>query len=190
MLTLRHATLADKPTTYEWLCCSDTTALHLGPPDYPEHPVPTRAEFERDFEDFYFRPTGRRQGSVLLIERSGETIGCLCYACFHLQPGAAELDIWLKARCLCGQGFGARALRLLVDHLRRELGIRRFLIRPAARNTRALRAYAKAGFVVRAAKLPVLRSFLKDEFWDAYGGGDYGLAGTAVMTLEDDTRPR
>ncbi len=190
MLTIRHATLADKPVAYEWLCCSDTTSLHLGPPDYPESPVPTREEFERDFEDLYFLPAGRRQGAVTIIERAGEPIGCLCYACFHLQPGAAELDIWLKERRLCGLGLGTEALRLLVEHLRRELGITRFLIRPSTRNTRAIRAYAKAGFVDRPEKIPALRSFLKEEFWDAYGGGDYGLEGTAVMTMEDEPRPQ
>ncbi len=184
MLTIRPAALAEKQTTYEWLCCSDTTSLHLGPPDYPDHPVPTREEFERDFEDFYFLPTGRRQGSVMLIERAGEPIGCLCYACFHLQAGAAELDIWLKERRLCGCGYGTEALRLLVGYLRRELDISRFLIRPAARNARAVRAYAKAGFVDREEKLPVLRSFLREEYWDAFGSGDYGLEDTAVMTLE------
>jgi len=99
--------------------------------------------------------------------------------------GAAELDIWLKERRLCGHGLGTEALRLLVGHLRREFGITRFLIRPSARNSRALRAYAKAGFVDRPEKIAALRSFLKEEFWDAYGGGDYGLEGTAVMTLED-----
>ncbi len=189
MLTIRYATLADKQAVYEWLCCSDTTSLHLGPPDYPESPVPTSEEFARDFEDFYFQSEGRHQGSVMIIERTGEPIGCLCYACFHLQPRAAELDIWLKERRLCGHGLGAEALRLLVEHLRRELGITRFLIRPSARNTRALRAYAKAGFVERPEKVPALRSFLKDEDWEAYGGGDYGLEGTAVMTLEDEPRP-
>lgn len=184
MLTIRHATLADKPVTYEWLCRSDTTSLHMGPPDYPDNPVPSREQFERDFEDFYFLPEGRRQGSVILIEREEEPIGCLCYACFHLQSGAAELDIWLKARRLCGHGLGTEALGLLIGHLRRELGIDRFLIRPSARNARAIRAYEKVGFVVRVEKLPVLRSFLKEEFWDAYGCGDYGLEGTAVLTMD------
>lgn len=190
MLTIRHATPADKPAAYEWLCCSDTTSLHLGLPDYPDHPVPTREEFERDFADFYFRSEGRRQGSVMIIERAGESIGCLCYACFHLQAGAAELDIWLKERRLCGHGVGVEALRLLVAHLRRESGVSRFLMRPAARNGRALRAYAKAGFADRVDKLAVLRSFLKEEYWDAYAAGDYGMDGTAVMTLEDDSPPR
>jgi len=74
MLTIRHATLADKPVTYEWLCRSDTTSLHMGPPDYPDNPVPSREQFERDFEDFYFLPEGRRQGSVILIEREEEPI--------------------------------------------------------------------------------------------------------------------
>lgn len=189
MLTIRHATLADKPTTYEWLCCSDTTSLHMGLPDYPDQPVPTREEFERDFEDFYFLPADRTQGAVMIIERAGEPLGCLCYACFHLQAGAAELDIWLKERRLCGHGLGSEALRRLVADLRREQGISRFLIRPSARNLRARRAYARAGFVDRPDKMAVLRTFLKQEFWDAYGAGDYGLEGTAVMTLEDAPPP-
>ncbi len=190
MLSIRHATPGDRQAVHEWLCLSDTTSLHMGPPDFPEAPVPTREEFERDFADFYFLPAGRHQGAVMLIEDDGEPLGCLCYACFHLRPRAAELDIWLRERRLCGRGHGPAALRLLVEHLRRALSISSFLIRPSARNTRAIRAYEKAGFVLRAETIPVLRSFLREEFWDDFGGGDYGPEGTAVLTLEDAPRPQ
>lgn len=185
-LRLRPARLDERRTVYLGLCCSDTTALHLGAPDYPESPVPSWEEFQRDFETFYFEPDQSARGGVFFIERDdGETIGCACYACFHLQPGLAELDIWLVRRAWCGQGYGSAALRLLIDALAQDLGIREFIIRPAARNARALAAYRKVGFVDEPATVQAatLARVLRPEFHTAYAAGDYGSANTAVLTL-------
>ena len=68
----------------------------MGEPDYPESSIPNWIEFQDDFEDFYYLERGRKKGSVMIIESDEEEIGCLCYACFHLKPNTAELDIWLK----------------------------------------------------------------------------------------------
>ena len=191
-LALRPARLDERGAVYLGLCCSDTTALHLGAPDYPESPVPSWDEFQRDFEDFYFEPDKRAQGAVLFIERDegeeggkGETIGCACYACFHLQPGLAELDIWLLRREWCGQGYGTAALRRLIETLAQGQGIREFILRPAARNARALAAYRKVGFVDEpaTAQAATLARVLRPEFHTAYAAGDYGSANTAVLTL-------
>ena len=109
MLKIRHANLTEKHKTYEWLCLSDTASMHMGAPDYPNSPAPTWAEFNEDFEDFYYVEKGRTKGSVMIIEEDGAEIGCLCYACFHLQPDKAELDIWLNAKEHCGKGAGTKA---------------------------------------------------------------------------------
>lgn len=34
----------------------------------------------------------------MIIQDGDEEIGCVCYACFHLKPQKAELDIWLKEK--------------------------------------------------------------------------------------------
>lgn len=185
-LALRPARLDERRAVYSGLCCSDTTALHLGAPDYPESPVPSWEEFQRDFEDFYFDPDLRALGGVLFIERDdGEAIGCACYACFHLQPGLAELDLWMLRRAWCGQGYGTAALRRLIDSLAQDHGIREFILRPAVRNARARAAYRKVGFVdvPETAHAATLARVLRPEFHAAYAAGDYGPAATALLTL-------
>lgn len=57
----------------------------------------------------------------------------------------AWMDIYL-APAVRGRGLGVEAVRLLLEHLRQDLGHHRVLIDPAAANTAAIRAYEKAGF--------------------------------------------
>lgn len=186
MIDLRYARLDEKKVCYEWLCESDTTRCHMGPPDYPEIPIPTWEEFQDDFEDFYFKEEGRALGAVLMIQSDSEIIGCICYASFHLRPGSAELDIWFKSLDVCGKGQGPQAIRLLMERLSHERGIRRFLIRPSEKNIRAIRAYEKAGFTRARDKQVAVESFLLEEFSERYGAGDYGWENTAVLVCEAD----
>lgn len=171
----------EKEKAYRWLCLSDTASMHMGPPDFPETEIPDREQFEADFEDFYFLESGQDRGSVMIIEKDGEEIGCLCYACFHLKGRSAELDIWLRERKLCGNGFGSAALKELVRYLEKEKGIRRFIIRPSEKNTRAIRAYEKAGFRRVEDKMETVRDYLLEEYLEEYGSGDYGYENTAVL---------
>jgi diamine N-acetyltransferase len=184
MITIRHAGIDEKRKTYEWLYLSDTTGMHTGPPAYPENPVPDWDEFQKDFEDFYYLEEGRLLGSVMIIENDGTGIGCLCYACFHLKPGKAELDIWFGSREHCGKGHGPEALKLLVKYLKDKIGIKAFIIRPSEKNNRAIRAYEKAGFERVEDKKTAILVFLQPEFVKKYGCGDYGYDDTAVMILD------
>ena len=51
-LRLRPSRLDERRTVYLGLCCSDTTALHLGAPDYPESPVPNPPSAESHLNGF------------------------------------------------------------------------------------------------------------------------------------------
>lgn len=181
MLSIRHAMLSEKEKTYQWLCLSDTAGMHMGEPDYPESPIPDWIQFQEDFEDFYYLQDGRSKGSVMIIENDGEEIGCLCYACFHLKPDAAELDIWMKEKKYCGQGLGPQALQVLLQYLAEVQSIKSFLIRPSEKNNRAIAAYEKVGFVRAADKESTIREFLKSEYINELGPGDYGFENTAVL---------
>jgi diamine N-acetyltransferase len=66
-----------------------------------------------DFEDFYYQEENRDKGLVMVIQLNDEEIGCLCYACFHLKPQKAELDIWLKGKEYCGMGYGTNACLIM-----------------------------------------------------------------------------
>ena len=183
-ISIRHAVLDEKYKTFEWLCLSDTTAMHMGPPDFPDIPVPDWQQFRNDFEDFYYEKDKRTQGAVMIITKGNEEIGCLCYACFHLKPQCTELDIWMKSKAYCGKGYGSFALKMLVDYLHTNFSVANFIIRPAEKNHRAIRAYEKIGFKSVADKNTTIKKYLLADFVEQYGDGDYGLEQTAVLTLE------
>ena len=183
-IEIRHARLSEKEKVYRWLCKSGTTSMHMGSPDYPESPVPDWNQFNEDFKNFYFLESGQKMGSVMIIEKNNEEIGCLCYACFHLRQGSAELDIWLKSKTNCGHGYGTTALKQLLEYLINEKGITNFIIRPSEKNLRAIKSYEKAGFKRVKDKTETIKRFLSEEYIDEYGDGDYGFDNTAVLTYE------
>lgn len=185
MLKIRHAHITEKYKTYEWLCLSDTAHMHMGEPDYPNNPILSWDEFKESFEDFYYQEEARDKGSVMIIKYNEEEIGCLCYACFHLKPQKSELDIWLKGKEYCGNGNGTKALKILCEYLESYYNIKDYIIRPSAKNHRAIRAYEKVGFekVKQNEKERVINEFLLPEFLNEYGNGDYGFENTEVLTL-------
>lgn len=145
-LFLRPALLPDREKIYEWLCRSDITACVMGPPHYPDHPVPTREAFERDYHAAFFGPEGDGRGRVFLILVAGEEVGTVGYDLLDREKDRVVLDIWMRGERFCGRGHGSRALDALVRHLHGKYGVETFIISPSARNGRAVAAYRKAGF--------------------------------------------
>lgn len=184
LLMLRFATVEEREKTYEWLCLSDTTAMHMGMPYFPESPIPDKEEFMLCFEDFYYTEKGRDKGAVLIVSENGEDIGCVCYTCFHLREYRAELDIWLKAKKYCGKGYGSGVIKELTSYLKEILNINKFIIRPSEKNIQAIKAHKKAGFKPATDKYKAVKEFLKPEYLNFYGEGDYRVLATAVLTLE------
>jgi diamine N-acetyltransferase len=82
----------------------------------------------------------------------------------------------LRSSEVCGRGYGSDALLALTRHLHETFGVTKFILRPSRRNTRAIRAYAKAGFRL----LPLT----DEEQAERYGPGDY--SDTVVMAKELD----
>ena len=72
------------------------------------------------------------------------------------EPEAAGLDLALGEERLLGRGLGPRAIRAFLDEVVfRDPAIVACVTDPETRNTRSLRAFAKAGFhVVRTVQLP------------------------------------
>ncbi|MBI2417777.1 MAG: GNAT family N-acetyltransferase [Ignavibacteriales bacterium] len=184
MITLRPARLDEKVKTYQWLCLSDTTPMHMGAPHFPENPVPSWAQFDADFAAFYYLPEYKQKGAVLIILQDGIEIGCVCYTMFHLKPGFAELDIWLSKKEFCGNGWGTEAIIKGMEQLENDLHVTRCLIRPSEANRQAIRAYEKAGFYHVADKQKTVTEFLLPEYMHVYGDGDYGMEKTAVLVRD------
>ncbi|MFQ3675712.1 MAG: GNAT family N-acetyltransferase [Endomicrobiia bacterium] len=182
-LTIRHATIEEKRKVYEWLCCSDTTGLHLGEPNYPECPVPTWEEFLEEFQDFYFLESGRNKASIMIIENNSTEIGCVCYKMFYLKNNRAELSIWLNSKKFLGYGLGRQALRLVMRYLQKNYSVKQFILRPSVKNVAAINVYKKLGFkiVPEKDKYRVINDFIKPEFIKSCIDGDYGFDNSAIM---------
>jgi RimJ/RimL family protein N-acetyltransferase len=147
LVTLRPAQERDRRPVYEWMAQSEVTPSMMGPPLYPEAPIPTWAEFCADYVSPFFSGSQPEVGRSYIIEHAGEAIGHVSYSQVDFNQGRAELDIWLRAEAICGRGFGPDALIALTNHLYATLGLSEFIIRPSRRNQRAIKAYSKAGFV-------------------------------------------
>jgi len=183
-IELIPATLDDKQNVYNWCFHSETTKSHSGPPDYPEAPIASPEEFfgkNGGYEDYYFTGERPQDGRGFLIMYGGELVGFVSYASFHLNPGVSELDIWMNSEAHCGKGFGTDALVSLSEYLRGALHKHTFIMRPSAKNGRAVRAYNKAGFV--AIDKPT-RAFMPPEYLPIFGDGDYGPGGDMLLVKE------
>ena len=184
-IELVPAALDDRQKAYEWCFHSETTKSHSGPPDYPENPILTYAEFcDKGYEDYYFTGEKPESGRGFFIMAEGEQIGFISYSCFHLKPGIAELDNWMKSEKYCGKGFGTDAIITLGNHLHESLGIHTLIMGPSVKNTRAIRAYEKAGLTKTDQRM---NEFLLPEYLAKYGDGDYGAEQTAVCVKRFDS---
>lgn len=162
---LRPATFADRRTVHAWAACSDLTSSMLGPPNFPDAPVPTWEEFCADYQSHFFDGSQPNAGRSFIIEVDGKPVGHINYDRMNERPSFAELDIWMRDASCCGHGWGAQAIMMLCEQLHAQFGVNEFILRPSARNTRAVRSYARAGFV----RLPLTN----DEQAAIYGPGDY-----------------
>lgn len=147
-VTIRPATLADRRAVYEWMVHSDVSASMMGPPRFPDAPIPTWEQFCADYVPYYFEGTNERFGRSFLIEAAGKDVGHISYSHVESAPDCIELDIWMRSHADCGRGVGSTAIDLLCERLHADLGATRFIMRPSARNIRAIRAYRRAGFEV------------------------------------------
>lgn len=178
IVTLRPATMADRRKVYEWLACSDVTPAMMGLPPYPpENPRPTWEEFCADYAPHFFDGAAPEKGRSYIIETDGAPVGHINYDNSFKPPGMTELDIWMRCEAECGKGYGPDALRALTRHLHERFGITQYIIRPTARNPRAIRAYQKAGFMPH--DMP------HDEQVRRYGPADYHDTVVLIMEIPD-----
>ena len=145
-ITLRPATLEDREVIYQWLADSDITHLMLGPPDFPDSPVPTWEEFVNDYAEHYFNDKEPLKGRCFIIEHERTPVGQVSYNEIFKDERTTELDIWLAGSHVTGKGYGSDALAALCDYLHRAFECARFIIAPSAKNVQAILAYRKAGF--------------------------------------------
>ncbi len=145
-VVLRPATEQDKRTIYEWLVMSDITPSIMGPPAYPDHPIPTWGEFCDDYKQYFFDGSSPHLGRCFVIMVNELPVGQINYDEIDKKHKRTELDIWMSCESNCGKGYGPDAVEALCRYLYNKYGINEFVMRPSVRNIRAIKAYEKAGF--------------------------------------------
>ena len=147
-LLIRPARPEERKQIFDWLAHSDITHFMMGPPEYPDIPIPSWEEFCEDFPPYFFNNSQPLKGRCFIIESDGQSIGQVNHDKITGSPMTTEFDIWMKDSRYTGKGHGTGALCLLMDRLNKEFGCKRFVIGPSARNPRAIKSYQKAGFVI------------------------------------------
>lgn len=163
---LRPARPSDRKKIFRWLARSDLTPSIMGPPDYPDLPVPTWEEFCREYLLSFFSTSGDGRGRNYIIVGDGEEVGTVGYDLLDKQKDRAILDIWLRSGKYCGRGYGSDALKALCRYIHENFGIGNFIISPSARNKRAIAAYRKAGF-------EAIKTLNKDDQIEEFGRAEY-----------------
>jgi RimJ/RimL family protein N-acetyltransferase len=147
-VVLRPATIEDEPQILLWLLRSDVTPSILGPPLFPERPVPRPDDPGQRLDPHYLDGTAPELGRCFLILVDGEPVGQVTYNDIVERDGQlqVELDIWMRSESCCGKGYGTDALDALCGYLHERFDVSQFMVQPSARNPRAIQAYEKVGF--------------------------------------------
>ncbi len=53
--------------------------MMMGPPRFPDHPIPSWQEFCEDYSDRFFRPEGDGFGRLFVIGADQREVGCISY---------------------------------------------------------------------------------------------------------------
>jgi RimJ/RimL family protein N-acetyltransferase len=146
-VTLRPATLKDRKPIFDWLTNSDLTKFMMGPPTYPDSPIPTWDDFQNDYKEYFFDGSQPLMGRCFIIEVNSEPIGQINHDKIYMSDFSTELDIWLKCIEYMNKGYGSDAIITLCNYLTKEFKCRKFIIAPSKRNIGAIKAYKKAGFI-------------------------------------------
>ena len=171
-IVLIPAKPADRRKIYSWLCSWNDGIVYTD--------LPSFEEMQAEEEDYFYDGSAPEKGMYYIIKSGEIEAGCISYTCFHLKPGIAEFDIWLKDESVCGKGFGSYAIQLLLEKVKTDLDIHTVLIRPAKNNTRAVEAYKKCGFSEMTEDISV---YMKAEYLKQYGPGDCGVEETENLIL-------
>lgn len=149
-VNLRPATMQDRKHIFDWLTNSDLTSCMMGPPAYPDSKIPTWDEFREDYKEYFFNGSQPLLGRCFIIEVNGVSVGQINHDRINTEDLSTELDIWLRSSQYTGKGYGTDALETLCTFLNKEYSCKKFIIAPSKRNTRAVQAYKKAGFIESA----------------------------------------
>ena len=122
-VVLHPADVDDRLRIYDWLARSDIAGTMSGPPIFPERPVPTWDEFQNDYLEHYFNDSAPLLGRCFLIQVDGTPVGQINYNDLEDREKRkrTELDLWMRSRKDCGNGYGVDAITTLCRFLSRAV---------------------------------------------------------------------
>lgn len=141
-IRLRSAERSDLPRFVEWLNDPEVTAgLSMVLPL-------SQVDEETWFDQMMKSPPDQH---TLVIEAHQETswvpLGNCSFMHIDYRNRNAEIGIFIGRKDLWNLGYGTETMRLMLKHGFNTLNLHRIYLRVFASNTRAVRAYEKAGFV-------------------------------------------
>lgn len=145
-VSIKPSEIKDKRKIYDWLANSNITKEMLGPPKFPDIPIPSWEEFDKDYNEIFFDINRPYEGQSFIIKLCEEEVGQINYGEIDLETNSTEIDIWLADKKFTGKGIGTKAIKLLIEYLNNNFNIKTFFIAPSKRNENAIKAYKKAGF--------------------------------------------
>lgn len=137
---LREKRLADAANDYVWLTDSELAEL-----DAATISTTTFPQYLADYNaDLRYPPTVRHQFAI--ETRKGKHIGNCTYYSIDEAKGEAELGIMIGNRDYWNRGYGADAVKLLLEYVFDKTKLNRLHLKTLETNKRAQKCFAKCGF--------------------------------------------
>ncbi len=139
LVALRRPAAGDLPSVIRWY--RDPAVARLT--RYQTRQM-TQAEVQRFFETRMLAPDALAYSIVELA--SARLIGFTTFSQLDGDNGSVMFHITIGERDAWGRGLGTEATQLMLQHAFERLGLHRVGLAVFSYNTRAIRAYEKAGF--------------------------------------------
>jgi RimJ/RimL family protein N-acetyltransferase len=141
LVALRRPIQSDLPSVIRWYRDPEVARLTR----YQERQM-NQAEIQRFFEVRMLAPDALAYSIVELA--SARLIGFTTFSALDGDNGSVMFHITIGEREAWGRGLGTEATQLMLQHAFERLGLHRVGLAVFSYNTRAIRAYEKAGFRV------------------------------------------
>ena len=158
LVVLREKRLGDAPNDYRWR--TDAELAHY---DAARPFAATYHDYLALYRDELSYPSPYRH-SLAIEDLDGRHIGNAMYYNIDTVRREAEIGITIGERDYWGRGYGADAVKTLVISIIEATGFRRVYLKTLDWNTRAQRAFERAGFRVCGRSRRGGNSFVVMEF--------------------------
>lgn len=161
-VSLKPMTVDQIPLFYRWATLSEATPFWYG--DLVGEPLPTYERFLKDFPNYYFDGSQPEKGRSFVIMVGRRAIGEINYNEIDRDNNTVDIDISIADDSDKIRGYGSDALKALARYLFQKMDIEVCRIETILKNTRAIRAYEKAGFKKKATIEWLHMELIKEQF--------------------------